>query len=227
MPEPEVIDAAQEPPIVTYNNQFGGPHPPPQSGPVRYYIPPAWIKLIDSMNPPPQRNEPVDFTSSYPTGYSSGFPTNLPPYIDYEGILVPMQNIQPIPPKQKKINQQKPNQIQPSRVNSDLVVLLRNLLPANLIYFIMRWGEFIINAMSVFAFFGLLTSAICTLTPICTISFASLPLSAAFKRNLGIDFDANNQTSTAISRVRRATHLLQTALEKYEQLQKVTGTANY
>lgn len=185
---------------------------------------------MQQMNPPPQGNNPIGYPSSYPTGYSSGFSSNLPPYIDYEGILVPIQNPPPAPPKQKKINQRIPNQLQPSRVDTDLVVLLRNLLPPNLIYFIMHWGAFIMNAISVIALGGILTSAICTLTPICTISFSSLPLSAAFKRNLGIDIDANNNqtnTSTAISRVRRATHLLQTALEKYDQLQRVTGKVNY
>lgn len=180
------------------------------------------------MNPPQQGNDPNGYPSFHPTGYSSGFPSNLPPYIDYEGILVPIQNPPSIAPKQKKINAQ--NKIQPSRVNSDLVVLLRNLLPPNLIHAIMHWGSFIVNAISAIVLGGLLTSAICTLTPICTISFTSLPLSAAFKRNLGIDVDINNNqtnTSTTISRVRRATHLLQTALEKYEQLQRVTGNPNY
>lgn len=219
-------------PVDTYNNQFGGPNAPLQSGPVTYYIPPAWIQLLDSMkptmNPPSQGNDPIAGYPSYnPTGYSNGFPSHLPPYIDYEGILVPIKNPPPAPPKQIKSNQ--PNVIQPSRVNADLVVMLRNLLPANLIHFIINWGSFMIDVISVIAFGGLLTSAICTLTPICTISIGSLPLSAAFKRNLGINIDANNpaNASSTISRVRRATHLLQTALEKYEQLQKVTGTANY
>lgn len=182
------------------------------------------------MNPPQQGNDPIGYPSFHPTGYSSGFPSNLPPYIDYEGILVPIQNPPSIAPKQKKINQRIPNQIQPSRVNTDLVVLLRNLLPPNLTYFIMHWGSFIVNAISVIALGGLLTSAICTLTPICTLSISSLPLSAAFKRNLGINIDVNNNqtnASTTISRVRRATQLLQTALDKYEQLQRVTGNPSY
>lgn len=188
---------------------------------------------MQRMNPPPpQDNNPTGYPSIYPTGHSSSFPSNLPPFIDYAGILVPIQNPPPVQPKQKIINQRSPSDIQPSRSNTDLVVLLRNLLPPNLIYSIMHWAPLLVNAISVMAFGGLLMSAICTLTPICTISIGSLPLSAAFKRNLGIDIAANNNnnqpnTSTTISRVRRATHLLQTALEKYEQLQKVAGKTNY
>lgn len=171
------------------------------------------------MNPPPIANP-----STYPSGY--------PPYIDYEGILVPIQPPTPAQTQQKQqqhIRQRTPTHVQSSRVSTDLAVLLRNLLPSNLIYFIVHWGTAIMNVISVIAFGGILTSAICALTPICTISFGSLPLSAAFERNLGIDIDANNQTdtSTTISRVRRATNLLQTALEKYEQLQQIAGKAKY
>lgn len=155
-----------------------------------------------------------------------GIPVTVPVQTEYEGILYPMQmqsqpQTQMAPPPPPPMPTQTYSSHNSNAMNKspivDILTVLRSVLPPNLLYFIVNWGSMVVNFFSVIMFGGLMTTAICTLTPICSITFASLPFAV---RNQFIGKSSNQTTSNTLERVRRASELLSTALEKYEQLQK-------
>lgn len=75
------------------------------------------------------------------------------------------------------------------------------------------------NIFSVITLGGLITTGICSLTPLCTITFGGLPLSAGMRKSLGIDSNSTDTLSTT-QRVRRAAQLFDSALQKYEELER-------
>lgn len=85
---------------------------------------------------------------------------------------------------------------------------------------LMRSGTYLLGSIGVVLFGGAVTTAICTLTPLCTISFAALPflgLRESLTTKTIKESIANEITS---DRVRRAAEFVRTALEKYNQIQE-------
>lgn len=194
-------------------NPYGGPYLPPGFGtyPNNFLLSPQWQQYASHPN--------------VPIAYA-------PVHTEYEGFLVPVQTQPPLPPPPPAVPQQNNQQHQietievverqppkhvQSRINSDLSVILRNLLPANLIFLLVQYGSIVMNLLSIIAFGGLITTAVCSLTPICTISFAGFPL-AAFRSD--ISGKKSNDSTTTVERVRRAAEFFSNAIEKYEKLQK-------
>lgn len=144
---------------------------------------------------------------------------------EYEGVLVPVQTLSPpqrllptVPvqstPQTNPTNSKHlENKLPPvaNRNSFDLAIILQALLPPSVISFIIAIGNFILNSFSTLAFAGAITSVLCSLTPICTISFGSL----GFRQML-----YNGGEVTTLQRVRRAAEVVSNALEKYEKLQK-------
>lgn len=100
-----------------------------------------------------------------------------------------------------------------NRNSFDLALLLQAILPQNIIQLIIVIGNFILNSFSTLAFAGAITSLLCSLTPVCTISFGAFPFGV---RKLLVD---GAEIST-LQRVRRAAEMVTNALEKYEKIQK-------
>lgn len=100
-----------------------------------------------------------------------------------------------------------------NRHSFDLALLLQAILPQNIIQLIIVLGNFILNSFSTLAFAGAITSLLCSLTPVCTISFGSLPFGV---RKILV----NGTEISTIQRVRRAAEMVTNAIDKYEQIQK-------
>lgn len=171
-------------------------------------------------------------------------PANVPPEnVVYEGVLVPMMFVNPTrsqqqqqqtkqvvpqsgyvnlkPDTMNKSNSNFENKISANRNSFDLAVILQALLPPNIIHIVITIGNFILNSLSTIAFASAVTSALCSLTPICTLSFGILPWSV---RQIFVarmtDNDDDDVTVTTIQRARRAADLFSNALDKYEKLQR-------
>lgn len=137
--------------------------------------------------------------------YGPGFPGGPGAFTvqsGYEGFLVPSVLPPPPPPP-----------------FAGAVGLLQNLLPLprSLMSLIMRSGSYIFNSLAVVLLGGAVTTAFCTLTPLCTITFAALPLlglrdtATALQKTLGQEITTD--------RVARAAEFVGTALVKYQTLQ--------
>lgn len=106
----------------------------------------------------------------------------------------------------------------------DLVDLLRDLVPRGIAFLLAKWSAFIVSLFSLVAFGGIVTTAICSFTPLCTISFAALPF-AALRNSIASKQDENGAAGLgSIDRVRRAVEFVSSAIEKYDKLQQ-TATA--
>lgn len=175
-------------------------------------------------------NSPYGFVLPQPMPQYTGqhgniqyIPVSVPIQTEYEGFLFPMNpqtkspaqsqpQLTPPPPPPTATQNAMENIKSP---NTDLIIaVLRSVLPRNLVHFIVNWGTMIANFFSVVVFGGLMTTAICTLTPLCSISFA--PLAFGFRN--GFPSDASNQTT--LQRIRRGTEMLNSALVKFERMQR-------
>lgn len=150
-------------------------------------------------------------------------------YPEYEGIFVP---VRAVPPTATTTTQQQQslkhtqskdvrpeNKLTPARSIFDLAILLQALLPPSVVQLIVTWSSFIFNSFSMLVFAYLITSSICTVFPICSLTFGGLPMS--FQKQFPIPMTYANGTEVGkIQRVRRAVQMLNTALYKYEKLQK-------
>lgn len=218
-PKSEEVEPPKLPegPVAQYVNTYGGPYyPQSNSYPNNYYPGYPWQYLTQ----PPYYSQPQPNVPSY---------VQMP---EYEGILVPVQTF--APPQRAHQNQipAQTSQMQPTQpisstsskssetkaspVNknsSDLALILQALLPQSVIQFIIAIGNFLLNSFGTLAFAGAITSVLCTITPLCTISFGTLPF--GFRQVL----IEGGEVST-IQRVRRAAEVVSNALEKYEKLQK-------
>lgn len=181
-----------------------------------------------------QQNTQTTVPQSNPQTYAS--PSNGPTlYGDpvqaqFEGILVPIQTLIPpsTSPQQPHAQTQQTNvkdsrldnKITPARSDSDLAMLLQALLPPKLLQMFYSWVNFILSSVSMMAVAAVITSAICSLTPICTLTFGAMPIS--FQRKFTAAM--NNGSGTTMQRVRRAADMVSNAIEKYEKLQKKMNT---
>lgn len=229
-PLEEVLQTLKSPdgPVVQYVNSYGGPYyTPSNSYPSNQY----------PSNSLPTNQYPSNYYPGYPWQYISQAPylsqqngqpmppNYLPMQPEYEGILVPVQTLAPpqriqsaVPVQSTQqsssiISKNPENKLPPTtnRNSFDLALILQALLPPSVISFIIAIGNFILNSFSTLAFAGAITSVLCSLTPICTISFGSL----GFRQML-----INGGEVTTLQRVRRAAEVVSNALEKYENLQK-------
>lgn len=178
-------------PIQQYVNPWGGP----------YY-------------PPNYSNMPVPWSpyGQLPYGQSPYGQIAYAPVQTEYGILVPDG---PLPPHHDSV-------IVPSSPSSafDLVDLLKDLVPRSIAFLLAKWSAFIVSLFSLVAFGGIVTTAICSFTPFCTISFAALPF-AALRKSIANTQSANgNAELGSIDRVRRAVEFVSSAIEKYEKLQE-------
>lgn len=95
--------------------------------------------------------------------------------------------------------------------------LLRAVVPHSIASIFMRSGSYLLQTIGVILFGGAVTTAICSLTPLCTISFAALPL-------LGLRGTTKTVTDALVKevttdRVARAAAFVKNAIAKYQQLQ--------
>lgn len=59
---------------------------------------------------------------------------------------------------------------------NDLIFALAEILPRSLLIFVAKWSSFIVSLLSLVAVGGFLTTGICTVTPLCSITFAGFTL---------------------------------------------------
>lgn len=102
--------------------------------------------------------------------------------------------------------------------SSEMTEMLKDLVPRSIVFMLSKWSAFLVSVFSIVAFGGIVTTAICSLTPLCTISFASLPMAA-------LRVAAKQDGTGSIDRVRRAVQFVSSAIEKFEKLQQ-TATPN-
>lgn len=83
----------------------------------------------------------------------------------------------------------------------------------------MKSGSYLLSALVTLLMGGLATTAICTMTPLCSITFAALPL-------IGLRGTVEKVgAELTTDRVKRAAEFVKTALEKYQKMQKdIKGT---
>lgn len=147
-----------------------------------------------------------------------GFPVNgpggIPPYgpgfpggpagfsvqTGYEGFLVP--SFPPPPPP-------------PAGFFDILGSIIPN--PRSIVSLFMRSGSYLINALAVLFFGGAVTTAVCTFTPLCTISFAALPFLGLRDTAKTIKDTIGNELTS--DRVARAVEFVKNAVAKYHKMQ--------
>lgn len=153
----------------------------------------------------------VGFPGNYPMGgipygpggipYGPGFgPAGFSVQSGYEGFLVP--SVPPPPP--------------PLPYGGGAIDVLRTILPRSISIF-MRSGSYLLQTIAVILFGGAVTTAICTLTPLCTISFAALPFLGLRNTVKNVKDTLTKEVTT--DRVARAAEFVQNALIKYQNLQ--------
>lgn len=184
-------------PVQQYVNPWGGP-----------YFPPNYSNMPIPWNPYGQP----------PYGQSPYGPIAFAPVQTEYGILVP-----DIPPHHDSPHHDSivslPPPPPPSAYPGDLIDLVKDLVPRSLVFLLAKWSAFIVSLFSLVAFGGIITTAICSFTPLCTISFAALPF-AALRNSIVSTQDGNG----SIDRVRRAAQFVSSAIEKYEKLQQAVST---
>lgn len=228
-------------PVQQYVNSNGGPYYPSDNPYPNIYSYPYYFAQYPNPQQPnmpqPNMNQPIgqsNFNLNQQNMQQSNVPSfYVPMSTEYEGFLVPVQTLvppssnaqqqqqhQPQQPQMKNNPPRLDNKVTPARNIFDLAVALQSVLPPHMLQLIVTWGSFILNSISVMVFAGLITSAICSLTPICTISFGVLPLSLQKQFTIGKMASANGTDVSTIQRVRRAAEMFTNALDKYEKLQK-------
>lgn len=200
-------------PIQQYVNPWGGPYFPWNSSPFGSILrpppfepqPPFGAQSPFGSQPPFEPQPPPPPPGVWPSPGLWSPPGVWPPYgpITEYGILVP--DVEPHHP--------------PHHHNSppqdDLMNVLKDVVPRNIFFMLAKWSAFIVSLFSIVAFGGIVTTALCSFTSYCTISFASLPF-AALRNSIASKQDENGN----IDRVRRAVQFVSSAIEKYDKLQQ-------
>lgn len=138
-----------------------------------------------------------------PGGYGGGYGPGFAVQTGYEGFLVPQ-----IPP--------------PPPPGPGFMDIFRSQLPypRTVMSMLMRSGTYLMSSIFVVLVGGALTTAICTLTPLCTISFAALPFLGLRESLTSKTIKESIASEITSDRVRRAAEFVQTALNKYNQMQE-------
>lgn len=140
----------------------------------------------------------------YPVPYGGGYgPGGFALQTGYEGFLVPQ-----IPP--------------PPPPGPNVLDIFRNQLPngRTVMSMLMRSGTYLLSSIGVVLFGGAVTTAICSLTPLCTITFAALPFLGLRESLTSKTIKESIASEITSDRVRRAAEFVRTALEKYNQIQE-------
>lgn len=100
--------------------------------------------------------------------------------------------------------------------------IFRNNLPysRNVMSMLMRSGTYFLSSIGVILFGGAVTTAICSFTPLCTITFAALPFLGLRETLTSKTIKESIAKEITSDRVRRAAEFVRTALEKYNQIQE-------
>ncbi|KAL5283289.1 hypothetical protein ACFFRR_005896 [Megaselia abdita] len=145
--------------------------------------------------PPPPPVGPVPYGAPlYPYAVRTG----------YEGFLVPDIRV--------------PSEQQSPQPVDALSTVLRGIFPRMVAFWIAKLITLVISAVGLMFFGGAITTAFCSITSLCNKSFSDLP----FLRNVENVTKAIGEEVT-VERVRRAAELLQSAIDKYEQLQTLSA----
>lgn len=225
------------PPNSQYQNQQNQAYQPYQP-----YIPPYYYPWIfgDQQNQPQQQQQlPSNAGQSnlQPNAQTYASQPNLPAYfnpkfVEYEGVFVPIQPLNPpssspqgqsaqvyLQPSAQQTNSSKNNRVNTKmtvpRTSYDLAMLLQSIFPPNILQTILTMINFALNSFSMLAFAAAITSAICSITPLCTLTFGALPI--------GLQKRMSEEDGSTIQRVRRAVIQVEGAIDKYERLQKNIG----
>lgn len=141
--------------------------------------------------------------------YGGGYgPNGFGVQTGFEGYYVPSAVGVPIPPP-------------PPPPGPAFWDVFRNNLPypRTMLSMLMRSGTYLLSSIGVVLFGGAVTTAICTFTPFCTISFAALPLLGLRDTLTSKTIKESIASEITSDRVRRAAEFLRSALEKYNQIQ--------
>lgn len=100
--------------------------------------------------------------------------------------------------------------------------IFRNTLPypSTVMSMLMRSGTYLLSSIGVILFGGAVTTAICSFTPLCTITFAALPFLGLRESLTSKTIKESIASEITSDRVRRAAEFVRTALEKYNQIQE-------
>lgn len=228
------------PPNLQYQNQQNQAYPqhPLYTYPYNY----PWIFGAAQNQPQQQQQQQQQLPSN---AAQSNLPPNaqmyapqpsrpayfIPKYVDYEAVLVPVETqsspaqgqsaqVYAQPSAQTHhINSSKNTRVNTKmtvpRTSYDLAMLLQSLFPPNILQTILTMINFALNSFSMLAFAAAITSAICSITPLCTLTFGVLPL--------GLQKRMSEESGSTIQRVRRAVVQVESAIDKYERLQKNIG----
>lgn len=141
----------------------------------------------------------------YPAGYGGGGygpgPGGFGLQTGYEGYLLPQIPPPPPPPVWDVFRNQLP-------------------YPRTIMSMLMRSGTYLLSSIGVLLFGGAATTAICTFTPLCTITFAALPFLGLRESLTSKTIKESIASEITSERVRRAAEFVRTALEKYNQIQE-------
>lgn len=102
---------------------------------------------------------------------------------------------------------------------------VRGLLPRTVLGWLVKGIIYALSAIGIILVGGALTTAICTLTPLCTISFATIP----FLRLSNTAQVVGKALSAEITpeRIQKTAELVQTAIEKFSQMQEPTTSKKF
>lgn len=178
--------------VQQYVSAYGGPYFPPAPSygySPEYGPPPPWF--VQHPPPPPPFLHPHDD--------DHGHDDHGPPHGE---VILPLIHHPPLSDKFGKIQ------------------LLRELLPLprELIAMFNRTGTFMLTILGVVVIGGAITSALCAFTPLCSITFAALPI-LGLRRNVIVKNEKENEF-VGMESVDRAEKILTDAIEKYGQKQK-------
>lgn len=186
-------------PTPQYFVQTPWPYVSQQSG-SQYYVPTPNTQYAQQSNDPsyaPTQNGPM-----YP-----------PIQAQFEGFLVPVMP-QQNPSKENHME----NQMPPARDNFDLAVILQSLLSPKLLQIIITLVTFILNAFSMISYIAVFGSAICSVTPICTLVFGVLP--PKVQQRLSAEMNSTVNDETTIGNVLHIIENVRNAFNKYEKMEK-------
>lgn len=177
-------------PVNQYVNSWGNPYVYSYGNPYGYPDMNAWNRMAPIAYAPVQTEYGILVPENTPTPFDNGqhMRANFAP-ISY----VPVQETP-----------------EPSS-SADTISAISSLFPRSFIIVLAKWSSFISNFLSLFAFFSALTTALCTVTPLCTFNYA-----AAFKN---LFFGENNNEIR--EKIEIAEQQLHEALNKFNETQIV------
>lgn len=120
--------------------------------------------------------------------------------------------------------------------------VLATVMPRSVVLLLVRSASFLLSTIGVVLFGGVLTSALCALTPLCTITFASLPFGGLRQSaasglqhvlgGVGVGTEPAKLVAAAVAdasaettgiRIARAARMVGSALAKYQEMQAQTA----